>query len=168
MSSHVECPDSVPPDVEESRLRIVICIRRAGKAWKLAWFREDKQGIYGGYFGNGKDWHFSYHADGTMHFKENKGDLILNDAQTTEIAAVKEMKVLSSSGFPIHSMGRITDAFKGNARAIHVFLVEQGDFSSYTHLGITYTLIHTSFEDQFIRNLWRYLIILIIRLSSDF
>jgi hypothetical protein len=95
-------------------------------------------------------WHFTYHVDGKMYFKENKGDQ-LNDAQTTtEIAAVKEIKPLTSSGFPIHSMGRIANAFKGNPRAIHMFLVEQGDFSSYTHLGISHVLIHNSFEDQFI------------------
>jgi hypothetical protein len=49
--------------------RASICVRRAGKLYRLAWFNESKSGIYLGRFGSDRDHHHSYHRDGNRHHK---------------------------------------------------------------------------------------------------
>jgi hypothetical protein len=50
-------------------MRSYICISHEGTPFKLVWVNEDSKGVYLGLYGSVQGTHFSYHADGTKHFK---------------------------------------------------------------------------------------------------
>ena len=50
-------------------MRISICFRRGSRIHRLVWLNESKAGIYLGVLGGQREFHVSYHQDGTRHAK---------------------------------------------------------------------------------------------------
>ena len=50
-------------------MRFYICVNHEDRIYKFVWVNEDSQGVYLGMYGSFQGTHFSYHADGTKHFK---------------------------------------------------------------------------------------------------
>jgi hypothetical protein len=51
----------------KDRVRGCFCVHLQGKAYKLAWFNEDSEGVYVSIGGYKHGAHYSYHSDGQMH-----------------------------------------------------------------------------------------------------
>jgi hypothetical protein len=64
-------PLSLALDLQETLLdmRAFICTNLGKKLYKIVWINEDSAGVYVGLYGKEGGTHFSYHVDGTKHFK---------------------------------------------------------------------------------------------------
>src|SRR5262245_23022047 len=73
-------------------MRSYVCINHAGKVYKVVWFNEDRKGVYVGWYGTIKRDHFSYHTDGTKHFKHQALSIPQNQHKGTPINDIEDFQ----------------------------------------------------------------------------
>ena len=75
--------------------RASICIECTATIYRLAWFTQSRSGLYFGHLGSDKDYHHSYHQDGTRHFKIDAETH--HESSDTPVASHKGFRQLSNS-----------------------------------------------------------------------
>ena len=82
-------------------MRSYICIIHKGTPFKLVWVNEDSKGVYLGIYGAVEGTHFSYHADGTMHFKYTELSIPKQRHQGTPIRSINTFQQIVFQAFPL-------------------------------------------------------------------
>jgi len=65
--------DQLSSLMSKTPFRLAICVRSGQATYRLAWLRESKDGIYIGLPATPKEYHASYHQDGTRHTRIGSG-----------------------------------------------------------------------------------------------
>ena len=146
---------TTPLPIMTQTARTCICIRHAGKLRKLAWINEDSQGVYVGTYGAHAGMHFSYHIDGTTHFKGPAGQLLTESTSMRPIASIDKMEQLGVLAVPLHheeAVEKNTHVFEGDSNAFSVFI--GGEEVESSVLNVTEYIVHRSAEAEFARKMY--------------
>jgi hypothetical protein len=79
-------------------MRISVALSMGCTIYRVAWLNEDTKGVYVGMYGSMRGSHFSYHRDGTCHFKRHdKRQTILQHVKQPIQDIRRHIQVLNQS-----------------------------------------------------------------------
>jgi hypothetical protein len=137
-------------------MRSYICISHEGTPFKLVWVNEDSKGVYLGLYGAVQGTHFSYHIDGTKHFKFPDSPNPQQQHQGTPISSIQSFQQIAFQAFQLipstmYIAGHIYQK-EDQASSIAVFL--DGSLFADKTLAIDAYLINRAKELDFIKFLY--------------
>ena len=139
-------------------MRSYVCVSYREKYYKLVWVNEDSKGVYLGMYGFVQGTHFSYHRDGTKHFRVYNSPVPQLQHKGTPIEDIELFQQITFQVIPLHETNITITGFEyqkeDQSSSTSVFLDEE-IFREKT-LAIDSYLINRTKEPDFVKFLYSY------------
>ena len=128
-------------------MRISICFRRGSRIHRLVWLNESTAGIYLGVLGGQREFHVSYHQDGTRHAKfDSEYQNRFSDVPIAAHTGVKQLEHLSLS--MTKEWFSAATLYRGDEKTETLVLLDEGLFQGRDTCSLDVWLLDRAAEPE--------------------
>jgi hypothetical protein len=134
-------------------MRAIIATDFASQLRKLLWITENNSGVSAGIYDKEADPHATYHVDGTHHFKVKRAGRThtLKKKKRLLTSIDTEEGVLNTSAYYTENVMKRLPKFTSDERADILIVIGRSVFHDIGSASFEFSIIHRSYEPQFIR-----------------
>ena len=138
-------------------MRISLCFRRDKQVYRLVWLNESKDGVYLGVLGGQREFHVSYHQDGTRHAKlGSEYHNRFSDVPITSHTGVKQVDHLSLS--MTKEWFSAATAYPGDEKTETLILLDEGLFRGRDTLALDVWLLDRASDPELFSTIGKILV----------